>query len=71
MTLVLIEIDYTINNPKPCSPILAIEGTTKVADNAALTIAYDLERVKGERSNKKDMIVIGIFIIESIRGVIP
>jgi hypothetical protein len=46
MTLVLIEIDYTINNPKPCSPILAIEGTTKVADNVALTIAYDLERVK-------------------------
>jgi hypothetical protein len=46
MALVLIEIDYTINNPKPCSPVLGIEGTTKVADNAALTMAYDLERVK-------------------------
>jgi hypothetical protein len=70
MALTLVVIDYAIDNLKLVGPALAIERTFEVANNAALTMTYNLERVKWDRSNKKCMMVIRNCIIKTIRGAI-
>jgi hypothetical protein len=47
MTLVLSEIDYSIDNRRllPCIGNIVVEG----ANNVALTMAYNLEHLKRER----------------------
>jgi hypothetical protein len=58
LTLVLAEIYYVIDNAKHVASVLIEEGTSKGANNAVLTMAYDLECVIRKRSNKKCMMVI-------------
>lgn len=46
MELALAEIGYTNDNVKLVGLILALEEALETTNNAALIIAYDLERVK-------------------------
>jgi hypothetical protein len=47
MALVLVDTYIAINNPNHVVPMLETKEMTEVANNASLTMAYDLKHIKG------------------------
>jgi hypothetical protein len=71
------DLTLTIDAPKePEKPVIsdseAVEAfATRQQDFASIRMAYELERVKWDASNRKCLMVIKSSIMEAIRGAIP